>query len=102
MQSKVNFQVTKVQQVKWILLLTKAHPSIQSKVKSQVKDVQQEIKVILLTNNVHNTEQGTISGDTSSTGNKGYIDAKGPSINTDQGKMSGDKVPTGNKGFIAN
>jgi hypothetical protein len=49
----------------------------------------------------NNTEQGTISGDTGSTGNKGYIGAKGPSINTDQGKMSGDKVSTGNKGFIA-
>ena len=74
-----------------------------------------------------NTEQGTISGDTVSTGNKDYIGAKGPSsiqtkvkcqvtkfqqeikvllltnmfINTEQGKISGDKGSTGNKDYIA-
>jgi hypothetical protein len=38
-----------------------------------VTKFQQEIKVLLLTNMFINTEQGKISGDKGSTGNKDYI-----------------------------
>jgi hypothetical protein len=48
-----------------------------------------------------NAEQGTISGDKGSTGNKGSIGVTEPSINTDQGQISGGKVSTGNKSYIA-
>jgi hypothetical protein len=44
--------------------------------------------------------QGIISGDKSSTGFKGYIGVKGPSINTEQGKISGVKGLTRNIGSI--
>ena len=45
-------------------------------------------------------EQGKISDDKVSTGNKGSIGDKGPPITREQGKISGDKGPTGNKVLV--